>query len=316
MTNELYHYGVLGMHWGIRRYQPYPSNYKGNGREVGQARRDTARALEGKTRGDIFEKDHTIRKGTKVYRVSTSVGDIKSGPTYITYLPADRDMYRSLYREQLLKQRKMPSSTNTYETTYVLKEDLNIPSRDTVEKVFNDLLQDEKWIKAVSQARVDLWVDRHKSDILSYYYTEFKKRGAPIELFMNYTDDIISREGNKKMSEVYKEIKESSDPTRRFIDTSWTLGTNSEFKKEVIKKLEKMGYNAMSDEASIVGLGKQYQIEGIDPLIVFDSANKFDQVSSELTTAKVFYEARGKANYWLKQANQSLEKDEWRKVNR
>lgn len=35
---ELYHYGVMGMHWGIRRYQPYPAGHTG-GKEVGQAAR-------------------------------------------------------------------------------------------------------------------------------------------------------------------------------------------------------------------------------------------------------------------------------------
>ena len=41
VTNDyLAHHGILGMHWGIRRFQPYPKGYHGDGKYTGEGGRD------------------------------------------------------------------------------------------------------------------------------------------------------------------------------------------------------------------------------------------------------------------------------------
>lgn len=60
MEKYLKHYGVLGMKWGVRRYQPYPKGQASKGKFVGSTEKSKIKPTEDQMKEAI--KKHNIKK--------------------------------------------------------------------------------------------------------------------------------------------------------------------------------------------------------------------------------------------------------------
>lgn len=124
-SEYLCHYGVLGMKWGIRRFQPYGEGYTGAGKFIG------------------YSKDLTLPKGTKIKRLTNSIDDPAINRKYVTVDESDSKKYISEFSKEL----KTEDTTPIYQTTYKTLKDIKIPSYQMTMKMTYDLYTKDKKVR-------------------------------------------------------------------------------------------------------------------------------------------------------------------------
>ena len=201
---ELYHYGVKGQKWGVRRYR----NEDGSLTEAGRirakgAKRKTELIQEqlglkvDKKRFYKHDRDASksleVEKGGKVYHVTPKeIKRLREGQDlFVSATNSDRDMYKS-FLTMMMRRKGYGLDTPIKEVEFKLKEQLKAPSNDEQRIIFDKAYQsnkeifdrdmDEYYSKGERRSKdvYDAFIrtlDSRSSESKSKFYDEMKKNG-------------------------------------------------------------------------------------------------------------------------------------------
>lgn len=267
----IYHHGIRGQKWGRKNGPPYPLSQEDYSKaEKNQKKSNKLAEKKGVTK--YGHEEHTIPKGTMIYRTTATENDLGDGEKYYSYLDFDRDHYNGGWIRQTGKTGK------AYEHKYMLKDDIKIPSRDVQKKAIADILKEDKNSK-IKIVNSYLNAAIPEGSWLREEYSIDKNTGnASKKAWQDFVKQEIERFGNMSQDEA-------------FYYASRSLGTAPDIRKKVVEKIKSQGYNAMVDVASVggdrytdsSGKTRYYKKEGVEPIIVFDSSSFVSQGTREIT---------------------------------
>ena len=256
VTPYLEHFGILGMKWGIRRYQNLDGSLTAEGKvRYGYSNTKVEKPVKWKTKLSAKDKeDIRIDKNTEFQNISMNEARSKNGHVYVSYTDHDNILYSGFYASTL---KDWYDAKKVYLNKIKVKDDLIAPSKEKRIQEFIDMYSDQKTetIDYLTYGKLHTLNLATMVNMLPF-----------VDLTKHYTKK-YSDLGEDQLAKLYPDF--SAYMVGEYGKEDWG-------RKEYFDRLQKKGYNAITDDHDIKDFGSDA------PMIIFNGNKTISDVVSRI----------------------------------